>query len=154
MDYVKQWAVSLLVVCAVGGIVLFLSPSSSVNRNVKTLVLLCLLTVFFTPVLNITKDGFDTDISGGIISESNDEIRDNMLKYACLEAEELCEDIVVKSGAQAIKIKANANIDDGNCIYISDITISMNEKYKAKTDEINEKIKKVFDIESEFIWEK
>lgn len=153
MQSLIQWAISLTVVCALGAVILFMSPQSSVSKSVKTIVVLCVFTVFLTPVINASFS-FKNDNITDMIESTDEDISEQMIKYACLEAEELCEDFVIKSGAQAQKIIATANIDNKNSIYITSIKIYLNEKYKDKTNDINEKIRNVFEIDGEYIWEK
>ena len=154
MESIISWTVSLTVMCATGAIILFLSPASSVSKTVKTVVIMCLLAVFITPVMKISLTQFSINGSFDNITDgSNGEITQKMLQYACLEAEELCEDFVVQCSVSATKIEAEAYIDQNNSIYISNIRIYLSRDYYGMKDKINEKIKNVFNIDGEFIWQ-
>lgn len=147
------WTVKLVIVCSIGAIILFLSPSSSLSKSVKTIVVLCVLVTFISPILKVDFEGLsDNSFSGE--SESFSDVTDKMLEYAELEAEELVDSFVRECDCQAKKIKALADINEENSIYISNIKIYISMDFKDSQQKINEKIRNVFDLDGEFIWEK
>lgn len=156
MEAITQWIISLVVICAVGAIILYLSPTSSVQKSVKTVVVLCVLLTFAMPFVKMNIK--DIDYSNIGFSEEKSiqsaEITEQMKRYAELEAEELCDSFVKESDCYAQKIEAEADIDEENCIYISEVVLTMSEKNKPKMNDINEKIKGVFNIDGVFIWQK
>lgn len=151
---VYQWAVSLMVILCVGAIVLFLSPDSSSSKSVKIVVTLCILITFLSPIIHLdfSKMNELTEKGSSTISETESDITEQMLCYAVLEAEELCESFLAQEDCSAEKIKAEADIDDNNCIYICKVTVTLEDKFKSKEKIINEKIKRVFNIDGEFVW--
>lgn len=154
MQNIVAWTVSLVAVCVVGGLILFLSPTSSVSKSVKTVVLLCVSLTFLAPIAKCSFDDFLTDDTVTLEDSSNVDLSDQMKSYAIMEAEELVEGFVIESGCEAKEITAVADIDEENSIYITEITIKMSEEYKACRQEINKKIMNVFNIDGEFIWVK
>lgn len=154
MQTIITWTVSLVTVCTIGAIILYFSPTSSVSKSVKTVVILCVIMTFLSPIFKISLDknnlseyGSDSDYNDNLT-----DITDQMLKYAELEAEELCDSFISECGCKAEKIEIKANIDNENSIYISSIKIYMAQAYKDKEKNINEKIRNVFNTDGEFLW--
>ena len=154
MDVIKKWVLTLIITCFVGAIILYLSSSNNFNSSLKTIVSLSIVVAFLLPVL--TKTDFDFSEYELQFESAEDEISDNitqqMLEYAELEAVDYVSDIIINNNAISKKIECIANIDDNNSIFISEIKITLESKYKSLKNEINEEIKSMFDIYGEFIW--
>lgn len=155
MEQIKQWIISLLIICVVSSIIMYFSASSSLSRGVRVVASLCISLVFVLPFAekNLLLNMNDNNELYSQEDEMIDELSDKMIEYAVLEGRELCEDVIIKAGCEAKCIECSANINEDNCIYISKIVIHMSKDYQEKKQEINEKLNEYFKIDGEFVWE-
>lgn len=155
MDTINKWVLTLIITCFIGAVILFLSSSNNFTSSLKTVVSLSIIVAFLLPILNKTDFNFsEYELQFEMAEEEiSYNITQQMLDYAELEAVDCVSDIIIRNEAVSRKVVCEANIDENNSIFISEIIITLESKYKPKKSEINKEIKLMFNIDGEFLWE-
>lgn len=156
MDALKQWIICIIFCSVTAAAVSILTPDSSVQKIMKTVVATFLICAFLSPVISGVRINLKEDIPdfSSYQSELAKDITDTMLKEAeesaVTETKELLESIDVEYDEIAVLVSVNQE----NCIFIEKIKITLDEKYKHREKQITSNLKTMFSAEAEYIWQK
>ena len=123
MDAFRQWALCLIISAAAGTFVCALSPRGAVEKAVRTVVGIFVVTVICAPLTQLQKSDFSIPVFGDsyIESDSEEALKDQMLESCKSEIENRLAELADKHSIELSKVKIDAYIDEYNSIIIQNI---------------------------------
>ncbi len=126
MEVLRQWALSLIIASAAGTFAMVLSPRGSMDKTVRAVVGIFVVSVVCSPLAEIKDIGFSAQAFAEyeLETENVQALREQLVS-ACRNAVEM----QVKNAAQELEIEvesieAEMNIDAENCIIIHKILVN------------------------------
>lgn len=128
MQFLKEWAIGLIVVSAISSIIFLLSPSGKFDKQVKTAVSIVLLAVTVYPFFNVKLS--DIDVSEDITSFEGNNIQQTengaLNNFRDVLIENVSETLR-NSGYEPTEIVCEAEINEENELKVNNITVYINE---------------------------
>ncbi len=136
METVKLWVMSICISAIVGAVVLTLCPNGAMEKSVKTVVSIFLISSMLLPLINNEKTNLNFDISE---SEEigNGEIDDTVASAFEENLKNEIQNTLEKNNIKVTKIEVSANIDN-NEITVNKIEITVDEKDVEKANTVLE----------------
>lgn len=148
MDFIKDWALGLILISAVGTVIIMLSPSGSIERHVKMAVSIVMLTVCISPFLSGFKNVDIIDFEYETYAAETDNYMEHM---ASLFKDELSGKIntsLKTIGIETEKIEIDLSYIENN-ISVQKVVIFIDKQYEKDSDKINKQIKEEYGIIAE-----
>lgn len=148
MDFIKDWALGLILISAVGTVVIMLSPAGSMEKHVKTAVSIVLLTVCISPFFTRFEDMHIIDFEYETYTSEAENYSDLM---ASLFKEELIQKIEASLKTIGIKVE-NIQIDLSyveNGVSVQKVIVFIDKEHEKDSDEIQKHLKDNFGIIAE-----
>ena len=147
MHLIKGWALSLVLVSVLGSIVLILSPSGTVEKQLRTAVSLVMLVCLVSPFLS----GFD---NGNIFKEdvlqsinTNIEITENPVAEIFAEnLENQIIDYLFQKGISPLSVLIKIHRNEYNDLQIDSVNISISVDDAENIDEIYNLLREKYGI--------
>lgn len=152
MQELKVWALNICL-CLIGSaIVVFLVPKGNIEKPMKSLVAIFILTILLLPILenkitNINFENsnlFDFDIKS---SDVNTQINIALAKQGEAAIRDLIDKQLTNISVEKSKINIITDIDEDNRIIIKDIKISVQPSDKRYEEKIKEEVKNLTGLE-------
>lgn len=124
MEFVKEWALGLVVAAIVGAVVLMLTPNSTIEKQVRTAVSLFLLIAFIYPflsdidisdIIDQTEMSYDVKKNSNITEIISSEM-ENQLKNKI-------EAVLSSVGIKAKEIKIDVSVNQANEMQVDNVKI-------------------------------
>lgn len=124
MEFVKEWALGLVVAAIVGAVVLMLTPNSTIEKQVRTAVSLFLLIAFIYPflsdidisdIIDQTEMSYDVEKNSNITEIISSEM-ENQLKNKI-------EAVLSSVGIKAKEIKIDVSVNQANEMQVDNVKI-------------------------------
>lgn len=156
MEAIKQWMICIVFCSLITAVINILTPKSSIQRAVKTIVSSFMICAFLSPF--ISGDGIDiedylpnfSDYQASLSAE----ISEAMLEQAEKESEKSIAELLFDLNVEFDNITVKTGVDSENSIYVSDILITLDEKYFYREKQITSNLKAMFSTEAEYVWVK
>lgn len=136
MEYVKQWALGLVLTSIIGTVVLVISPSGSMEKQVRLAVSLVLLIMFVRPLvglLNIKDTGFENNV---IIRESTPYASDDYFIVAFKnELNNKLVELIEDEGINVIKTEIDVSVNDANEVAVEGVVVFIADMNEISTVE-------------------
>lgn len=150
MEFIKNWALGLVVASIAGAVVLILTPTSTIEKQVKTAVSLFLLVAFVQPFFG----GIDLksifDIEDIVVNnEESVDLNKTLLEQMKLELKGRIEEIIDSIGIKAEKINIDIIINENNEMQIKEVTIGVDKSHLGYKKQIEEQIKEKLGVFAE-----
>jgi hypothetical protein len=143
MDGIKQWAFCLMISAASATVLQFLNPRGSLERTLKTVIGVFLVSAVCMPFLNGDKFGIsavnafefeefqlNSDGCSNIYIESAKTVVDTQVKYAADEC-----------GIKSYSVNSDISFDNYDCIIIHKIEVSVDENSREKLNRFTDVLK-------------
>ena len=156
MDEVKIWITGVIASCFIGVLILFFCPDSSVSGALKTVVSMFVVFSFISPLLSGSislSSGYDLFSENENMQILSEEINAQMLSAAEFEVKQRLSDCFNDMNITFTNISVNADIDENNSIFIRDISVTLKSEMKNKKEVVEEKIREIYKIDGEVLWE-
>ena len=133
MDYIKEWALGLVLTSVIGTVILVLSPSGSMEKQVKLAVSLVLLIMFIKPLngmIKIKDYGFEKN---GVFKES---VLIDDSYFVSAFKDELNRQIISlmnKEGVEIIKTEINVSANEASEVVIDSVVVFISDPNKKST---------------------
>lgn len=156
MEAIKQWMICIVFCSLITAVINILTPKSSTQRAVKTIVSSFMICAFLSPFIS----GGDIDIEDYLPNFSDyqaslsAEISTAMLEQAEKESEKSIEELLIDLNVEFENIAVKADIDSENSIYVREIVITLDKKYSYREKQITSNLKAMFLTEAEYVWVK
>ena len=133
MENIKQWALGLVLTSVIGTVVLVLSPSGPMERQVRlavSLVLLIMLVRPLTGLLDIKDTGFENN---GILKESTSYASDDYFIVAFKnELNNKLVELIENEGIDVIETEIDVSVNDAKEVAVEGVVV-----FIADTNEIS-----------------
>lgn len=144
MESVKNWILTIVTVAVAGSVILMISPTGNMQKNVKTVISLFLLMAFILPMARGEIPQFDWEdtlvISENSISENSDQI---LRKITASEVENSVAEILNDNNIAYYDIDAQFTINN-NEINITKIVIELDTSNSVTDEKVKSVIKEEF----------
>lgn len=156
MEVIKQWVVCLIFSAVAAAVVSILTPDSSVNRAVKTVVSTFLLCAFFSPLLA----GEKIDLSDSLpdFSYYENQLAEDVSSAVYEESEKAVKaklaELLKSLEVEYYDIEVNLNTDSQNEIIVDSVIFTLDESYRHREKQITSNLKSMFSAEARYIWKK
>lgn len=147
MDAVKEWGISLCIAILAGAAVHMLSPSSSMQKILKIVVSIFLISSMFYPLLQLNGD-FDltlSEMSEGNMEEAlgsvQEEVNRQMIQNTENTVARLIRDQMTDFETPPDEITVTADVDEEGNLFIQEIIIEVPREYISNKYAITERIK-------------
>ncbi len=141
MESVKNWILTIVTAAVAGSVILMISPTGNMQKNVKTVISLFLLMAFMLPMARGAIPQFDWDdtlvISENSIFENSDQI---LRGITSSEVENSVAEILNDNNIAYYDIDAQFTIND-NEINITKIVIELNTNNSVTVETVKSVIK-------------
>ncbi len=148
MDYIKQWALGLVLTSVIGTVVLVLSPSGTMEKQVRLAVSLVILVMFVSPLFSLfdlEQEQFSAE------ANFNENMSNNAEEYFTGAFEnELNEKIISLVEAEGIEVaetKIDVSVKNENEISVDSVVVYILDK--DKSSEVKSLIKNEYGIIAE-----
>ena len=134
MELLKQWAVSLIIAAAAGTFAMVLSPRGSMEKTIRAVVGIFVVSVICSPFAQMKNIKFSTQVFAeyGYKTENVEALREQLVS-ACRNAVEIqISEAAKELGIEVESIEAKMNIDAENCIIIHKIAVNLASDYGDK----------------------
>lgn len=150
MEFIKNWALGLVVASIAGAVVLILAPNSTIEKQVKTAVSLFLLVAFVQPFFG----GIDLksifEIEDIVINnEESVDLNKTLLEQMKLELKGRIEEVLDSVGIKAEKINIDIIINENNEMQIKEVNIVVDKSHLGYKNQIEEQIKEKLGVFAE-----
>lgn len=154
MDKIKQWIITIILCSVIVAVVNILTPDSSVKKTMKIIVASFLICAFLSPFIQGEEIDFEEDLPefSMYYSSLSLDITETMIEETEKNTINIISDIITQEEAVYSDIQVNAEVNDENVIFIDSVTITLDDEYKSKEKDISEKIKSMFNVETDYIW--
>lgn len=154
MDKIKQWIITIILCSVIVAVVNILTPDSSVKKTMKIIVASFLICAFLSPFIQGEEIDFEEDLPefSMYYSSLSLDITETMIEETEKSTINIISDIITQEEAVYSDIQVNAEVNDENVIFIDSVTITLDDEYKSKEKDISEKIKSMFNVETDYIW--
>lgn len=125
MDFLRQWAVSLIVSAAAVTIVFILIPRGSVDKTVKAVASIFVISVIFTPFARIKIDLPTVEAAADYDDEVYYELNDSLLEACRNAVETALEEKASEMNVALEEVYINADINTDGCIIIHNISVAV-----------------------------
>ncbi len=132
MDYIKQWALGLVLTSVIGTVVLVLSPSGTMEKQVRLAVSLVILVMFVSPLFSLSdlkQDQFSAE------ANFKENMSNNAEEYFTGVFEnELNEKIISLVEAEGIEVaetKIDVSVKNENEISVESVVVYILDKDKS-----------------------
>lgn len=133
MEYIKQWAFGLVLTSVIGTVVLVLSPSGPMEKQVRLAVSLVLLIMLVRPLvslLDIKDTGFENN---GILKESTSYASDDYFIVAFKnELNNKLVELIKNEGINVIETEIEVSVNDEKEVAVESVAV-----FIADTNEIS-----------------
>ena len=133
MESIKQWALGLVLTSVIGTVVLVLSPSGPMERQVRlavSLVLLIMLVRPLTGLLDIKDTGFENN---GILKESTSYASDDYFIVAFKnELNNKLVELIENEGINVVKTEIDVSVNEAKEVAVEGVVV-----FIADTNEIS-----------------
>lgn len=133
MEYIKQWALGLVLTSVIGTVVLVLSPSGSMEKQVRLAVSLVLLIMLVRPLvglLDIKDTGFENN---GILKESTSYASDDYFIVAFKnELNNKLVELIENEGINVIETEIDVSVNEAKEVAVEGVVV-----FIADTNEIS-----------------
>ena len=133
MEYIKQWALGLVLTSVIGTVVLVLSPSGSMGKQVRLAVSLVLLIMLVRPLTGLL-DIKDTSFkNNGILNENASYASDDYFVVAFKnELNNKLVELIENEGINVIETKIEVSVNDEKEVAVESVAV-----FIADTNEIS-----------------
>ena len=133
MEYIKQWALGLVLTSVIGTVILVASPSGSMEKQVRfavSLVILIMLVRPLTGLLDIKDTGFENN---GILKESTSYASDDYFIVAFKnELNNKLVELIENEGIDVIETEIDVSVNDAKEVAVESVAV-----FIADTNEIS-----------------
>ncbi len=148
MQIIKEWGAGLITISVVAAVILLLTPKGSSEKHVKTAVSIVLLVTIIRPLISLKFS--DEDVFGSIsFSETTDSLSDGNSGIAELFEKGFDDKIMntlIEHGMTIDSVKSDVAVNENNEIYVTEVTIYIEEKYYDDKDTVLKIIKDEYGI--------
>ncbi len=133
MEYIKQWALGLVLTSIIGTVVLVISPSGSMEKQVRLAVSLVLLIMFVRPLVSLSDIKEKDFKKGGVLTEGTSYNTDEY--FIAAFRSELNNEImklIEDNGINVIKTETDVSVNDEKEVVIEGVIV-----FIAEYDEIS-----------------
>lgn len=143
MDVLRQWAVSLIIAAAAGTFAMVISPRGSMDKTVRAVVGIFVVSVICSPLAQIKDNSFSVEaVAEYELETENVAALREQLVSACRDA---VETQVIQSaqelGIEVETVEAEMSVDAENCIIIHKIAVNVPKKYGKNSELLSEILK-------------
>lgn len=147
MQIIKSWALSLVLISVLGSIVLILSPSGTVEKQLRTAVSLVMLVCLVNPFLS----GFDNEIGfdESILQSVNDNVdfsENPLAEMFSADLENKIVEFLFTEGISVLKVEVEMHQNDNSEMTIEGLDVEVSSDYEDKKDEIYNLIREKYGI--------
>lgn len=144
MEALKQWAVCLMISGIAGSLISFISPRGTMEKTLRAVIGIFVVSAVCSPIAEITQNG---NFVPAFLNESVAEISDNGLEEHMLEA---CRNAVgniisqeaSEYGISDYSVDAEMYMDDGRCIIIQSVCITIPKESSVSLQEFSSVLEK------------
>lgn len=150
MDAIKGWAISICMAALAGTVVHFLSPSGNTQRIFKVVLSVFFITVLVYPLglLNgVADDIVDSYTYPDTYLDNAEEIGEIVLEQSINQIKIYVEETARKIGIEECEISVKTDIDDNECIVITNIDVVIDQAYSSKSQQLSATLKASVDCQ-------
>ncbi len=143
MDAIKGWAISICMAALAGTVVHFLSPSGNTQRIFKVVLSVFFITVLVYPLglLDGVADGaVDGYTYPDTYLDNAEQIGEIVLEQSVNQIKIFVENTARKIGIDDCEIFVKTDIDDNDCIVITNIDVVIDQAYSSKYQEFSARL--------------
>ncbi len=143
MDEIRQWALCLIIGSLAGTVVIAVSPRGSTDKTVKAVVGIFVVAAICTPLANILKSDLSVYALADYEYESeknSDSINEYMISVCQDTVNTHTYRIAEDMEITVREICIDMNIDSNNCMIIHDVTVTVAEENKDKSQEFSREL--------------
>ncbi len=156
METVKQWMICIIVCSLIGTLTTVLMPKGSTQRAMKVVISVFLVSAFLSPFLGGERIDFQEKLpefsfhKESLVSEITEIMMKEAEKQTVIKTKELLADLSV----EYVSVEAQASVDNEENIFIENIKIILDYKYRYRQKQITSNLKTMFSSEVEYEWVK
>ena len=126
MDFLRQWAVSLIISAAAVTAVIVLAPRGATDKTVKAVASIFVISVIFTPFARMKIEFPSLEVAADYGGEINCDLNEAVLDVCRNAVENALTRRAAELNAALDEICINADINTDGCIIIQSISVTVN----------------------------
>lgn len=149
MEFIKQWALGLVLISVVGTVVLVLSPSGSIEKQVRITVSLVIMIMTVNPLLQFFDIEKDFSLEKAVVTENPDIDGEKYLIDAFKEdIKGRIMNLLKNSDIEVIGTEIDISVN-GNEVRIDRVKVNLAESSTERVTEVKDLIKNEYGIIAE-----
>lgn len=149
MEFIKQWAFGLVLISVVGTVVLVLSPSGSIEKQVRITVSLVIMIMTVNPLLQFFDIEKDFSLEKAVVTENPDIDGEKYLIDAFKEdIKGRIMNLLKNSDIEVIGTEIDISVN-GNEVRIDRVKVNLAESSTERVTEVKDLIKNEYGIIAE-----
>lgn len=149
MEFIKQWALGLVLISVVGTVVLVLSPSGSIEKQVRITVSLVIMIMTVNPLLKFFDIKKDFSFEKAVVTESPDIDGEKYLIDTFREdIQGRISNLLKDSEIEVIGTEIDISVN-GNEVRIDRVKVNLAESSTERVTEVKDLIKNEYGIIAE-----
>lgn len=143
MDVLRQWALSLIIAAVAGTFAMAISPRGSMDKTVRAVVGIFVVTVICSPLAEIKNSSFSLDAFAEYELETDNvaALQEQLVSACCAAVETEIIQAAQELEIAVEAVRAEMNVDAENCIIIHKIVVDIPETYGEKSEHLSEVLK-------------
>lgn len=134
MEYIKQWALGLVLTSVIGTVILVLSPSGSTEKQVRLAVSLVVLIMFIRPLVGLFDINEGDFESNGILKESTPYDEDDRFITAFKnELNKKLVKLIEDQGVDVIETEIDVSVNKESEVSIDRVVVFISDPDKLST---------------------
>lgn len=153
MEGVKAWGMGVCLSLLVGAAVHMMSPSAGMQKILKIVVAVFLISAMFYPLLNLG-GGLEltlAELSEGNMQDSYDSIQQEMNRQVLSSSERTMERLVrekmMEFDVEPLEVSARAELSEDGSILIKEIIITLAPEYISNKYVVTERLKQQLGVD-------
>ncbi len=144
MDFLKEWALCLIAAAAAGTLATVIVPRGSMDKTVRAVVGIFVVTVICSPLAGLKESDFTIDVFADSDSVSFDntyteELNSQIINICRETVEKQIKETAAEQNVAVASIEADISVDAENCIIIHKIKVGIDKNEFLSTDLLSEK---------------